>query len=42
MEKLVAVVVDEALCVKTWEDKFRTAFAQIGDLHGLIPTAVNI
>ena len=41
-DKLVAVVVDEAHCVRTWGDEFRTAFAQIGDLRSLIPTAVNI
>ena len=31
--KLVAVVVDEAHCVRTWGDQFRTTFAQIGDLR---------
>lgn len=41
-EKLVAVVVDEAHCVKTWGDQFRTTFAQIGDLRSLIPSTVNI
>ena len=41
-EKLVAVVVDEAHCVRTWGDQFRTTFAQIGDLRSLIPTTVNI
>lgn len=33
IEKLVAVVVDEAHCVKTWGDQFRTTLAQIGDLQ---------
>ena len=41
-EKLVAVVVDEAHCVKTWGDAFRTTFAQIGDLRSLIPSTVNV
>ena len=41
-EKLVAVVVDEAHCVKTWGDQFRTTFARIGDLRSLIPSTVNI
>ena len=40
--KLVAVVVDEAHCVRTWGDQFRTTFAQIGDLRSLIPSAVHI
>ena len=42
MERLVAVVVDEAHCVKTWGDEFRTAFAHIGELRSLIPSRVNI
>ena len=41
-EKLVAVVVDEAHCVRTWGDQFKTALAQIGDLRSLITTTVNI
>ena len=41
-QKLIAVVIDEAHCVKVWGDHFRTTFAQIGDLGSLIPGAVNI
>ena len=41
-ERLVAVVVDEAHCVKTWGDEFRTAFAHIGELRSLIPSRINI
>lgn len=41
-EKLVGLVVDEAHCVKTWGDEFRTAFSQIGEMRSLIPTGVNI
>ena len=42
IEKLVALVVDEAHCVKLWGDKFRTVFAEIGDLRSLIPTRVKV
>ena len=31
-KQLVAVVVDEAHCIKTWGDKFRTSFSKIGEL----------
>ena len=41
-EKLVALVVDEAHCVKTWGDTFRTAFSKIGSLRSLIPNRVNV
>ena len=41
-KQLVAVVVDEAHCIKTWSDKFRTSFCKIGELRSLIPTSVNI
>ena len=42
MENLAVVLVDEAHCVKTWGDAFRTAFAKIGDLRSLIPSIVNV
>ena len=38
---MVAVVVDEAHCVKTWGDEFKT-FAQIGGLRSLISSTVNV
>lgn len=41
-ECLVALVVDEAHCVKTWGDDFRKAFAEIGKLRSLIPSSVNV
>ncbi len=41
-EKLVAVAVDEAHCVSKWGDKFRVAFARIGDLRSLVPTNVKM
>ncbi|XP_065917244.1 ATP-dependent DNA helicase Q1-like [Dysidea avara] len=41
-KRLVALVVDEAHCVKTWGDEFRTEFSKIGELRSLIPTSVNI
>ncbi len=41
-EKLVALVIDEAHCVRTWGDDFRVAFARIGDLRSLLPTNVNV
>ena len=41
-EQLVALVVDEAHCVKIWGDEFRLAFAHIGGLRSVIPSNVNI
>lgn len=41
-ENLVALVVDEAHCVKTWGDNFRIAFAEIGTLRSLIPKEVRV
>ncbi len=42
MTNLVAVVVDEAHCVKTWGNKFRRAFSKLGELRSIIPPNVNI
>ncbi len=42
IKNLVAVVVDEAHCVKTWGDEFRVAFSEIGDLRSLIPDNVGV
>ncbi|XP_065901618.1 ATP-dependent DNA helicase Q1-like [Dysidea avara] len=39
-ERMVALIVDEAHCVKTWGDKFRTDFSKLGELRSLI--AVNV
>ena len=41
-QNLVALVVDEAHCVKTWGDEFRKTFAQIGDIRSLIPSSVKV
>lgn len=41
-EKLVALAVDEAHCVKTWGDQFRKSFSMIGELRSLVPTPVKI
>ena len=41
-EKLIALVVDEAHCVKTWGDKFRKTFANIGELRSIIPVSVKV
>lgn len=41
-QHLVALVVDEAHCVKTWGDEFRTAFSEIGNVRSIIPNTVNV
>lgn len=41
-EKLVALIIDEAHCVKDWYDNFRVAFARVGDLRSLVPAHVNV
>ena len=40
--KLVAIVVDEAHCIKTWGDRFRQAFSKLGDLRSIVPSGINI
>ena len=41
-ERLVALVVDEAHCIKTLGDEFRTVYSEIGNLRSLIPNSVHI
>ena len=41
-DNLVALIVDEAHCVKTWGNDFRKVFAQIGDVRSLIPNSVKV
>ena len=40
-ENLVALVIDEAHCIKLWRDQFRKAFSMIGNLRSLVPCSVN-
>ena len=42
IDRLVALVVDEAHCVKLWGDKFRKAFGEIGDLRSLVSSSVKV
>ena len=35
-ENLVALVIDEAHCIKLWGDQFRKAFSMIGNLRSLV------
>ncbi len=41
-EKLVALVVDEAHCIKMWGDQFRRAFSMIGNLRSIISSTINV
>lgn len=41
-ERLLALAIDEVHCVKIWGDKFRTAFAHLGELWSLFPGTVHI
>ena len=41
-QNLVALVIDEAHCVKTWGDSFRKAFAEIGDVRSIVTSSVNV
>ena len=36
------LMVDDAHCVKTWGDKFRTAFAHIGEVRSLLLSGVSV
>ena len=40
-QNLVALVIDEAHCVKTRGDSFRETFAEIEDLRSIIPSSAN-
>ena len=41
-ENLVALVIDEAHCVKTWGERFRTIFLQLGDLRSIVSAEVKV
>lgn len=41
-KRLVALVIDEAHCVKKWGDNFRPEFKKIGELCSVIPKGVNM
>ena len=42
VSNLVALVIDEAHCVRTWGDEFQLAFAKIGDICSLLPEKVGV
>ena len=35
-------MIDEAHCIKLWDDQFRKAFSMIGNLRGLVPCSANV
>ena len=41
-ENLMAIVIDEAHCIQSWGDEFRTAFAEIRNIRSIIPKRVKI
>lgn len=41
-EKLIALVVDEAHCIKLWGEQFRRTFSVIGNLRSIVPSNVNV
>jgi len=41
-ENLVALVVDEAHCIKLWGEHFRQTFSEIGNIRSILPTGVNV
>ena len=36
----MAIVIDEAHCIQSWGDEFRTAFAEIRNIRSIIPKRV--
>lgn len=41
-KRLIALIVDEAHCIKLWGEQFRRAFSRLGDLRSLISVGVNV
>ena len=41
-EKLICNAVDESHCIKVWGAEFRPTFAEIGNLHNIIPSNVKL
>ncbi|XP_019858455.1 PREDICTED: uncharacterized protein LOC100633019 [Amphimedon queenslandica] len=40
-ERLIAIVIDEAHCVKKWGSNFRKEFSKLGDLRGFFPSHLH-